>query len=53
MKFIKVYLAVIGTLLVFGIGLSVYVWYTIQTIDTEIRETGMPVIPTVPEMTAS
>ncbi len=34
MKGIKIYLAVVTVLLVVAIGLGVYVWFTLQTLDT-------------------
>ena len=36
MKLIKIYLIVVTTLLVSAIGLGIYVWYTIQKLNTAI-----------------
>jgi hypothetical protein len=38
MKFIKIYLVVVTTLLLIAVGLGVYVWYTLQTLDAGVRE---------------
>ncbi len=34
MKGIKIYLAIVTVLLIIAIGLGVYVWFTLQTLDT-------------------
>ncbi len=36
MKSIKVYLSVVTGLLLVAIGLGVYVWYTVQELNTDI-----------------
>ncbi len=36
MKLIKIYLAVVTALLIIGIGFGMYVWYTVQKLDTEV-----------------
>lgn len=41
MKFVKIYLVIITILLFVGIGLSVYVWYMLQEINTATNGTSM------------
>jgi hypothetical protein len=38
MKSSKMYLVVVTVILVIGIGLGVYVWYTLQTLSTEVPQ---------------
>jgi flagellar basal body-associated protein FliL len=40
MKLIKIYLAVVTVLLLVGIGLGVYAWYTLQKLNTATSEVG-------------
>ncbi len=38
MKSIKVYLSIVTGLLIVAIGLGVYVWYTVQELNTNISK---------------
>lgn len=40
MKAIKIYLAVVTVLLIGAIGFGVYIWYTVQTLDTATQTEG-------------
>lgn len=40
MKLIKIYLVVVTVLLLVGIGLGVYAWYTLQALNTATSEVG-------------
>lgn len=44
MRLIKIYLGIVTTLLVVGLGFGVYVWYTIQSLakeaDRSLLQTG-------------
>ena len=37
MKSLKIYIGVVLVLLTLGIGLGVYVWYTLQTLETVVQ----------------
>jgi hypothetical protein len=36
MKSIKIYLSIVSLMLLGAIGLGVYVWYTVQTLNTSV-----------------
>ena len=46
-RIVKVYLAIVTVLLVVGIGLGVYVWYTLQEINSAVDGVETPESPTV------
>jgi flagellar basal body-associated protein FliL len=37
MKSIKIYLVIVSVLLVLAVGIGVYVWYTLQKLDTQVE----------------